>query len=109
MAVTEDQRVNSCRVDLQQLEIVDIDIRGEPVIEQVASRLAALRRLDMQREPPFAFERLALRRSREAGALHLEAGAFERGEEDVVLVVGDLANYDAVDHRRINVFRRRSS
>ena len=61
MPVAEDQRIDLGRVDLQQFEIVGVDVGGEAEIEQIAPRLAAFGRFDVQREAPLAFQRLALR------------------------------------------------
>ncbi len=107
MPVAEDQRVHLGRVDFQQLEIVGVNIGGEAEIQQIPPLLAASRRFDVQRQAPFAFERLSLRRAAGVGAQHGEAGTFERLQEDVVLVVGDLSHDDAVDDRRLDACGRR--
>ena len=60
----------------------------------------------MQREAPFALKGLALWRARKAGSLDLQPRPFQRREEDVVLVVGDLADDDAIHDRRLNQRRR---
>ena len=109
MPVAEDQRIDPRRVDLHDLEVVGVDLWGKAKVEQIAPLLAAARCFDVQCQAPLALERLALRGGGKAGALDAETWAFQRLQKDVVLVVGDLANYDAVDHRRIKVFRRRSS
>src|SRR5262249_10939446 len=74
--------------------------------QQIAPRLAASRRFDVQRETPLAFERLALRRGGETDALHGEAGPFERPQGNIMIVVGNLAYNDAVDDRSIDAHRR---
>src|SRR5271157_2844868 len=100
--VAEDQRIHPGRVDLQQLEIVGIDAGGKAEIQQIALRLTASNGPDVQRQTPLAFERLALRDAREADALHTEAGAFERPQEDVVRVVGNLSYDKMIDDRRVD-------
>jgi hypothetical protein len=60
----------------------------------------------MQCQFPLAFERLACRN--QPDAMHIETGAFERPEEDVMGVVGYLSYDDAVDNRRVDARGRRS-
>src|SRR5207253_7156022 len=95
--VTENQRVHPGRVDVHQPDIVGIDFRGETKVQQIAPRLTASCRFNLQRETPLAFERFALRRGGEADALHSEAGAFERLQGNVMLVVGNLSYDNAAD------------
>ena len=47
MAVAEDQCVYRGDIDLQQLDIVEVDIRGEAEIQEVTPGLVALLGFDM--------------------------------------------------------------
>jgi hypothetical protein len=102
MSVAEDQCVHSGRVDFQQFQIVGVDAWGEPKVQQVAPRLAAPRRFDVQRQTPLAFERLALRHGRESHPLNGKTRAFQRSQEYIVGVVRNLLNDDTVDDRHID-------
>ena len=53
------------------------------------------------------YERAPTRRRRKTSTRHAEAGTLQRFEEYVVLVVGDLADNDAIDNRGIDMFRSR--
>jgi len=102
VTVAENQRIDLGRVDVHHPEIVGIDVRGKAEIQQIAPLFAASCRFDVQRETPLAGERLALRRGRKSGPLDGEAGAFERLQGGVVLVVGNLAHDNAIDDRHLN-------
>jgi hypothetical protein len=62
MPVTEDQRIDRGGVDLQQVQVVLVHGWSEAEIQQIISGLAALVRLDVQCEPPFAAQGPSLRR-----------------------------------------------
>ena len=102
MTMADDQRVHLCDVDLQNLEVVHIDVRREAEVEQVAACFRALAGLDVQSQPPFAFQRLALPCLGKSEAADRETGRLRATEEDVVRVVGDLADNDLVDHRHVD-------
>jgi hypothetical protein len=107
VSMAEDQRIDSGRVDFHDLEVVGIDLGGEAEIQQIAPRFPAPLRFDVQRETPFAVERLALRRTR-SGACHGEAGELDAAQKHVVRAVGDFLHDDPVDDRRVNAGGRGS-
>src|ERR1700761_1880926 len=107
MAVADDQSVDLTDIDLQNFEVVRINVRREAEVEQVATGLTALARLEMQRQTPLAFQSLALGSLRCPRALNRQPRHLQSFQEYVVCAVGHLTNRQLVDRRRIDPLRSR--
>ena len=92
---------------LKDFEVVRVNVRCKPEIEQVTPSVPPFAGLDVEREPPLAFQRFPLRRLGRSCAANGETGPLLATQENVMRSVGDLTHRDLVDHWRLDQRGRR--
>ena len=102
MTVADDQRVHLPQIDFHKFQVVRVDIRRETEVEEVAPGFCALAGLDVQCQPPLAFQRLSLRRLGKSRAADRQTRKLRASQEDVVRAVSDFTDRKLVDYWRIN-------
>ena len=102
VAVADNERIHLGDIDLENFEVVRVNAGREAEVEQEATAFLALAGLDMQRQPPLAFQGPALLCRRKSHAADRETGRLGSPKGDIVRVIGDLPDNDLVNDRHLD-------
>jgi hypothetical protein len=102
MTMADDKRVHLAKINFHKFQVVRVDVRREAEIKQVAARFRALAGLDVQCQPPLAFQRLALCGRGKPNPANRKTWNLHARQKDVVRAVGDFPNCELIDHGRID-------
>ena len=102
VAGADNERVHLGDIDLQNFEVIRVNAGREAEVEQVATGFQTFAGLDVQCQPPLAFQGPALLCLRKSHAADRQTGRLRSTEEDIVRVVGYLPDNDLVNHWHVD-------
>src|ERR1700733_4949381 len=97
VAGSDNERVHLGDIDLQNFEVIRVNAGREAEVEQVATGFQTFAGLDVQCQPPLAFQGPALLCLRKSHAADRETGRLGSPKGDIVRVIGDLPDSDLVN------------
>jgi hypothetical protein len=97
VAGADNERVHLGDIDLQNFEVIRVNAGREAEVEQVATGFQTFAGLDVQCQPPLAFQGPALLCLRKSHAADRETGRLGSPKGDIVRVIGDLPDNDLVN------------